>query len=1123
MAGAPAVTGALAKPPASGILCSMRMRFALVLLLGMLVFVLTGPNEAQAQTPPTFQAAGGEVSGTGSVAPAWPAHLVNDVALLFIESRGNEPATLSTPAGFAAVLNSPQAIGGASAGGTTITVFWARATSTAMASPVVADPGNHVYARILTYRNVAASGDPWDVTVGGTKTPASTTVTVTGVTTTESNTLIVQAVARGNDSAAAAFSAQTNANLTSITERSDAGTTDGSGGGFAVWDGGWATAGATGDTTATIAVSVRNAFLTIALRPGSGSIALGDGADPGNAAIGPGGAATMADAFTFATASGTNVVSAVVVGLAAGTSGGLSLVEITNDAGSTVYGSVVNPATDTPSITLSTNTLTATTTTTQYKIRVTPRSHANMPVPPGSAYSVTAKINSWTSTYTQSGSDTAGTTVTIDNLSPANATASSCTAGTEQVTLSWTNPADGDFNSVVVLRDTAAVADTPVEGTTYVVGNTIGASTVACATGSSPCTDTGLTGGTAYHYRLFAKDSNGNYSATGVVPSGSPCTPASPAVPRFNACDVGTTCTNTTPSTQLYTKLAGVAFNLDLVALNTNGSRNTSYNNTVSVELLDSSDNSALPDSDGCRSTWSTIVTLSPNPSFSPADNGLITVGPFTVANAYRDARVRVTNVGGASRRGCSTDNYSIRPSQFVNVLVRDGSRTTAGTTNTLNNTSNPGTGNVHNAGRPFQIDATAQNGAGTPATTTNYSVVGGQPIVVLTQCGVAAVCPATFGTLTPGTFSAASGVITTTTATYNDVGAFNLVLEDRTFTQVDSTDPGFPVPATHYFSSAAVTVGRFVPDYFTLDAGSTITPRSDIGACSGSSFTYMSERMDLVFTLSAREFAGGAVTPNYSGATLGALVLNSSGSYGFGAIDTAAPTLLTARLDLSLIPAVSATWSAGSASITAPLAVQRAATPDGPFASLKLGIAPSDPDTVTLRTADLNLDADNSGSPERAQVGGTTAVRFGRLRLQNASGSEKIDLVIPLQAQYWSGTGFETNTADSCTSLSAANLSLGSYAGGITAANMDTPPGSHISVGGAFASGVGSLKLTKPSPTPASPGSTTLTIDLAAETKTYLQGNWGVPTFTANPSARAGFGLYGAQPRQFIFFRENY
>ena len=221
---------------------------------------------------PTFQAAGTAVGGTGAVSPAWPAHAIGDVALLFIESGGGQAANLSTAAGFAAVANSPQATG-AGANGTRITVYWARATSTAMPAPTVADPGNHVYAQILTYRGVIATGNPWDVTGGGVKAAASTSVTVSGVTTTVLNALVVQAVARDDDSAAAEFSAETNANLTGITERTDAGTTSGNGGGFAVWDGTKAAAGATGNTTATVTSSI-NAFLTVALSPSPAQLAI---------------------------------------------------------------------------------------------------------------------------------------------------------------------------------------------------------------------------------------------------------------------------------------------------------------------------------------------------------------------------------------------------------------------------------------------------------------------------------------------------------------------------------------------------------------------------------------------------------------------------------------------------------------------------------------------------------------------------------------------------------------------------------------------------------------------------------------------------------------------------------
>ena len=196
---------------------------------------------------------------------------------------------------------------------------------------------------------------------------------------------------------------------------------------------------------------------------------LATGTDPGNASLAPGGAATMADAFTFQTDSSTDTVSAVTVSLGTGAAAGLSLVEITDTTGATVYGSTANPSSDTPTITLTTN-ITSTTSATTYKIRVTPKSHSNMPAPAGATYTVTALVSSWTSPGVHAGSDTAGTTITIDNLSPGDVTAATATSGNAQVSLSWTNPGDADLASIVVLRrTTSVVTDTPVEGTTYTV------------------------------------------------------------------------------------------------------------------------------------------------------------------------------------------------------------------------------------------------------------------------------------------------------------------------------------------------------------------------------------------------------------------------------------------------------------------------------------------------------------------------------------------------------------------------------------------------------------------------------------------------------------------------------
>src|SRR5439155_14393438 len=165
-------------------------------LLAALMMVMVFAQDASA-TAPNFQAGGLAVQGTTSASPAWPTggtYAIDDIALLFVETAGGQPATLSVPAGFAPVLNSPQATGAGTVG-TQITVFWARATSTSMSTPTVAvASGDQVYARILTYRGVVGTGNPWDVTGGGV-TSVTTSPTLKDVTTTVPDPLIVQGVA----------------------------------------------------------------------------------------------------------------------------------------------------------------------------------------------------------------------------------------------------------------------------------------------------------------------------------------------------------------------------------------------------------------------------------------------------------------------------------------------------------------------------------------------------------------------------------------------------------------------------------------------------------------------------------------------------------------------------------------------------------------------------------------------------------------------------------------------------------------------------------------------------------------------------------------------------------------
>jgi hypothetical protein len=252
---------------------------------------------------------------------------------------------------------------------------------------------------------------------------------------------------------------------------------------------------------------------------------VGDGTDPADASRCPGDGAADLDAFTLQTGAGTDTVTAVQVDFAVGTATGLSLVEITSDDGATVYGSVSNPA-DTQNVPLATN-ITATTTLTQYRVRVTPKSPAAMPAPPGASYAVTGTVTGITSTNGPVYDDAGSATVTIDNLSTANPSGFGGTPGDGQVALSWSNPADGDFIEVVVLRSTAAIADAPAEGATYAAGNTLGASTVVYVGSGASFTDTGVTNGTAYWYEIFARDTCVNYSTGSQI---GPLTPGSAAV-----------------------------------------------------------------------------------------------------------------------------------------------------------------------------------------------------------------------------------------------------------------------------------------------------------------------------------------------------------------------------------------------------------------------------------------------------------------------------------------------------------------------------------------------------------------------------------------------------------------
>ncbi|MGZ5726505.1 MAG: DUF6701 domain-containing protein [Burkholderiales bacterium] len=598
---------------------------------------------------------------------------------------------------------------------------------------------------------------------------------------------------------------------------------------------------------------------------------------------------------------------------------------------------------------------------------------------------------------------------------------------------------------------------------------------------------------------------------------------------------------------RIYTKIVGTAITLNVVAVNAGrtGVNAAFSSNPITVDLLDTRNNTgAVTATTGCRSTWVTVISTQ---SLSPAwASGRASVTITAPANAARDARVRVTQ---GANVGCSTDRFSIRPIAFSSV------------TSNMNNSTAAGAPSLK-TGQNFTINALTgltgyDNGAG--ATLASPALI---PLIDNTKVAGSS----TAGTI-GGSFTAAvSGTSTGASFFYSEVGNFGLnanAIYDNVFTSVDQ---GGDCTADFsnglvggqygcYFGSPAVALasgfGRFIPDNFnvTFNApqfGSTCGTFTYVGQ----PFTYATAA---VITVTARNGTNNglanATTTNYAGAYV--KLADSATSLNQAPYATQATRYTrfdalgggtTPALDTSLMPATTADPTIGAfvngvGTLTfgsgGGLAFNRStSTPNAPFnADIALTLNVIDADGVSFGGNPASFGTATAGNGIAFSSG--KSFRYGRLRMQNSNGSQLIAMPIPMQTQYWNGSAFVTNTLDNCTTIAASNVAIGNAQQGLTAA-MVSPP----TVGGAFAAGIGSLRL--PAPGGANRGSVDVSINLTAgaagtsctagmpastgSNLTHLQGLWcTLPgTYTKDPTARATFGTY-RNTDKFIYQRENY
>lgn len=645
-------------------------------------------------------------------------------------------------------------------------------------------------------------------------------------------------------------------------------------------------------------------------------------------------------------------------------------------------------------------------------------------------------------------------------------------------------------------------------------------------------------------------------SATNDFAIGEPLAAFPPTLGTFNAFDTSAPAGAIIGNIQ--TKQAGINFTVRVVRIR-NNAVNTGYgNNNVTAELYDASDNSGAYAANACRASWVPIAGTSQLLDFTAG----VVDASFTVPNTYRDVRVHIVKAGAGAGEGCSNDRFAIRP-QLLAVSGHDATWLTTGTARALSTIAATG-GAVHAASvatRPFTLRAaavpgTATNYDGTPAAAAGFPACCTPPACP----GLPAVCTA--GVLSLGAWTGA-GTRENAGAHYSEAGVLSLQLEDSGYATVDAADGSSA--ATRTVPSATTQIGRFVPERFALATNNIPQFQTFGSACAARSFTYLGQPFAWASAALAPQVlvtaqnADGGTTTNYRGALFKLVASDVTNTYAAGG---AVP------FDSSLkgTPVVAEIANTGTGTVTedtTPSArfafTRNPAAPDAPFAaSITLTVSVQDATEAPVggngTIAAASPVVFDGGGPGIAfdggaftavtpNIAGGRAMVFGRARILNALGSEKLALPVPLRTEFWTSTGFVINTADNCTSFSVANFSLGNWQGGLTSANMDE---THIVVGGALVAGVGSLSLTAPAGPPATPGSVGICLDLdvaAADAtcpnlaavppwtattpadKTWLHTLRTNPpnTYTQDPMGTAAFGLYGSQPSNFIYFRENF
>lgn len=370
-------------------------------------------------------------------------------------------------------------------------------------------------------------------------------------------------------------------------------------------------------------------------------------------------------------------------------------------------------------------------------------------------------------------------------------------------------------------------------------------------------------------------------------------------------------------------------------------------------------------------------------------------------------------------------------------------------------------------------------------------------------------------GTLTPlvvgGNFAATAiaGQFSNADIYWNQVGSINLVarLDDN-----DYMGAGAPL------SPVSGTIGRFYPSHFTM------TSSSLSNSCG--SFTYMQQNaIPVSFSIEARN-AFNSVASNYNAGygtkpTITYVAENNNSGNG-------------STLSSRVLIGTANTWANGLLNFSNPTAsFLRGTSLDGPYSQLQFGLQFTDTfDARSLQNLNMNAatsgDCASNNSCNAMRIGSTNLnLLWGRLRLEDAFGPETANLPVNFATEYWTGSYWATNLADSCTAIDRtaiiypqgsiaidANRSV-NLGGGTTQGNYRTLTTNQV----VFAAGTAGQFFTAPV---TGTGSFVVRVDLTSypwfRFDWNQDGNHNLDSGT--PNANIGFGSYRGHDR-IIYWRE--